>query len=651
MIDVPKQDASPRATGPAGPQLEVKVGTHYALALLAETEPFGLPGVTIEKIEFQRKGLGHPFDDIIVKGVDRDGRPKCLEIQAKRSMAFTESDGNFPVLVADMLEGWRADPTRRFAAAIERTTKSIENGVQEVLELSRQTVDAASFFDALNKKGRSNDGMRKFVEAFQAHLAKAGETDEEVCYQLLRSFCVLVFDYARPASFSDHFDQTRASHLAAPASKAGFYDGVAGLVLRADAIGGEIDRAGLVAALKEKGMALSGAPSLRPARARIEEISRFALSDITTTVNGAHIERLSARANLETMIADAEARSGIVEITGVSGVGKSGLLKAVIEQQATTSQLLVVCPDRIPAGGWPALRHMLDLDVSAEELLADLGCDGASYVCIDGLDRFRDTGQRKTVRDLIEATLSVSGMALLFTANAGWEQYGVEWLGEDLMARLRERDVFRLNILDDEEADALAQLQPTLAPLLRPDHPAKLLTRNPLKLRELSNSPLQADETVTEASMAASWFANGASKTGTSSGEKLARRRVLLAVANGLFGEVGLANVADQDASAIADLIEAGVLREVRTDHVKFKHDLYGDWALSCAIAHGDIKLDDLSLSTPPPFWLSRGFELSCRRLVETGAEKEWLVVLQRLENQSANSGWIGLALLALGRS
>ncbi len=37
------KDSSPRSTGPASGQFEAKVGTHYALVLLASTEPFGLP--------------------------------------------------------------------------------------------------------------------------------------------------------------------------------------------------------------------------------------------------------------------------------------------------------------------------------------------------------------------------------------------------------------------------------------------------------------------------------------------------------------------------------------------------------------------------------------------------------------------------------
>ena len=49
-----EKDSSPRSTGPAGGQFETKVGTHYVLALLANTEPLGLPGAIVDQLEFQR---------------------------------------------------------------------------------------------------------------------------------------------------------------------------------------------------------------------------------------------------------------------------------------------------------------------------------------------------------------------------------------------------------------------------------------------------------------------------------------------------------------------------------------------------------------------------------------------------------------------
>lgn len=245
MTQTPRQtrDTSPRAAGPAGPQFEAKVATHYALGVLAQAEAFGLPGAVVDRLEFQRRGRGHPLDDIIIKGTTRAGERRCLEVQAKRSMSFTDSDDNFASIAAGIVEGRNRDPARRFAVAIERTSGPIENGVQEALELSRHSTDAEAFLTLLNTPGRSNDDMRRFVAALKKHLADNGLTTDDILFEVLRSFSVLILDYARPQSIAEHHDRLRAQQLASRASQGDIYDALFGLVLRSDAIGGETDRA------------------------------------------------------------------------------------------------------------------------------------------------------------------------------------------------------------------------------------------------------------------------------------------------------------------------------------------------------------------------------------------------------------------------
>lgn len=645
------RDTSPRAAGPAGPQFEAKVATHYALAVLARTEAFGLPGAIVDRVEFQRRGQGHPLDDIIIKGTTRAGDPRCLEVQAKRSMAFTQGDDNFASVVAGIVEGRKTDPARRFAAAIERTSGPIENGVQEALELSRHSTDAKAFLTLLNTPGRSNNDMRHFVAAFKKHLADHGLTADDALFEVLRSFSVLVFDYARPQSITEHHDRLRAKQLASATGQGDPYDTLFGLVLRSDAIGGETDRSHLIASLRERGVEIGGAFNLTNARARIEEMSRFALSEIKTTVHGHQLVRADRRRSLEELLIEAEIGSGVIEISGPGGAGKSGLLKAVVDGRQMSARILVLAPDRTPPGGWPSLRSAFDIDATAEVFLQDLSCDGGGLICIDGLDRFRDDGQRKTVTDVLSTALGVKGVTVLFTARPDWEEEATISFGEDLMASLSTRRRLLVEGLNDNEANALAEAAPTLAPLLGPDHPAKALARNPFILRRLVSTRLNTDRVLSEAELAWDWWISGAHAAGISGGRIHARRRVLLGVAQGLLSGEGLVDVSMHDSSAVATLIADDVLVQISTDQVKFQHDLFTDWAIACTLSEDLKRVQSLTLTEMPPFWLSRGFELACRRLAEGDDNEAWPNILNELASKAANSGWTGLALLALIRS
>ncbi len=647
----PKKDTSPRAAGPAGPQFEAKVATHYALAVLAQTEAFGLPGAIVDRLEFQRSGLGHPLDDIIVKAITRTGEQRCLEVQAKRSMAFTEGDSNFAAVVAGIVEGRRKDVGRRFAVAIERTSGPIENGVQEVLELSRHATDAQSFQTLLNTPGRGNEDMRRFVAALNKHLGNHRCGTDDFVFEVLKSFSVLVFDYARPNSIAEHHDRTRAQQLASGANQANLYEVLFGLILRSDAIGGETNRGHLIDALRKQGIEIGPSLNLAKARERIEELSRLALSDIKATVSHHRLGRTHRRRQLEYLLDEAEPASRVVEITGPGGAGKSGLLKSAAEGRHMLSRVLVLAPDRTPPGGWPALRSQFAIDAAAERFLEDLSCDGGGLICIDGLDRFRDEGQLKTVIDVLSSALTVQGVTVLFTARPGWQEQTTLAFGEDLMASLKTSRRLYVEGLDDAEAADLSASAPALAPLLQPDHPAKALARNLFILRRLVSTRLKTDRVLSEAELAWDWWRTGAHVVGGAAGDTQARRRVLLSVAQGLLDGQTLASVAMQDPSAVATLIADGVLVQISTDRVKFEHDLFADWAIACALSEDPQRVKALPLDGLPPIWLSRGFELACRRMAEGDDKVAWPAIIKDLEGLNAKSGWTALALLALVRS
>lgn len=177
-------------------------------------------------------------------------------------------------------------------------------------------------------------------------------------------------------------------------------------------------------------MSVGSPPGFVAARRQVEELSRHTLDDIGLTVSNCLLARERPRRNLEALLRAAESEGGVVEISGPSGVGKSGLLRTVIEAREMVSPILALAPDRTPPGGWPVMRAQFGIEATADEFLSDLACDGGGWLCIDGLDRFRDSAQRKTVIDLLRTALRCPGLVVLFTAQPGWEEEGAQWMGE-----------------------------------------------------------------------------------------------------------------------------------------------------------------------------------------------------------------------------
>ena len=646
-------EPSPRATGPAGSQFEILVGVHYALAVLARTEAFGLPGAFAEEIAFQRGNQGHPLDDVILRGVSDAGEARILDVQVKRSMAFTQGDANFAAVVKAIVDT-RRDETdgklRRYAVAIERTSRAIENGVQEALDLAWSVESGETFFTLLNAPGRSNDDMRRFVDAFRILLKRNGVDDESELFAVLTRFSVLVFDFARPNSIAEAHDRARARMLTSAKADRDLYDALYKYVSRLDSIGGGKNREGLIENLREDGALVAGAPGLAKARARLDEMAEAALSDINETVQGASLTRMRRNREIEAALDAAAVSGGVVEITGLGGFGKSALLKTQARRRCEACRILVLAPDRTPKGGWAALRHELEIDASAADFFVDLACDGGGILCIDGLDRFRDSGERKTVIDMLRSATQTWGVEVLFSARPGWDDPLQTWLPDDVRQRLANRRTIVVDELDDEEAEALGAAVPSLAALLKPDHAAKTLARNPFILKRLAVA--RSERIITEAQLATDWWATGGHAFGLAAGEQHACRRVLVTVAREMIKGSSLVDVSDRDPHAIEALKANEILAELgATDRVRFCHDLYSDWAIGCYLSDDTGRIAEIALGKPPPYWLGRAFELACGRIAEEPDDTAFGDLLDRLSGDSVAPSWPVLALLAVARS
>ena len=206
---------SPASSGPAGSHFEGQVGAFYLLSLLVGAEPRGLPGTTIDRVEFQRSAEGRPLDDVIVYAHDAQGKPAVLEVQVKRSITFAPGDPVFRSVVDQIAEVSRKPEflnTRyELGIGISRTSHSIDGAYQDVLTWARQLGDAATFINRINRPGSANDDMRTFVNTFREHLRDAGAAhDDETVWQLLRRLQIFVFDFTAPGSASEELAKERA---------------------------------------------------------------------------------------------------------------------------------------------------------------------------------------------------------------------------------------------------------------------------------------------------------------------------------------------------------------------------------------------------------------------------------------------------------
>lgn len=646
---------SPAAAGPSGAVLEAHVGAQYLLPLLSGGEARGLPGVVVTRVAFQRAALGHPMDDVIITGLDRQGNVATLELQAKRTLVFTAGDKTFADVVAlacrSAIKPSFKTTRYELAVAVARTSTKIEQHIQEVLKWARNYQNSNDFFIRLNQSGAAHQAMRDFVSAFRGHMQTAGAShdDEDVLF-LLSRFQVLAFDLEQAGSICELLARDRCALQLSPQDihRAGdLWDSLKQIALEVDAAGGDLDSQSLRTRLGSAlGYRLAGSRQLYVARERLSEIVENALDTIRTDVHGVAIDRtgsvMEALSALE--------RGRYLEIRGAGGVGKSGVLKDLAMRIGVESRVVVVAPNRVPGGGWPAMATTLGCEVSAREFLIDLAGDGGGILFIDGIDRFEDSGQKATVVDLIRAAAQVSGVKVVVTARSDFDSDAREWLPAKAIGELGETGPLTVNELSNDEVEILRMADPALASLLRHGHPAEKLVRNPYRLDRLARAGTAESTTAfSEARMAWQWWITGDS---ADSANRTDRCRLLYSMAEHSLATSGPMDSRASSSKAIETLVGSGSLRIVSAVRVEPTHDVLRDWALGCLLHDEPDRLSDLSLNLPVPVRLVRGVEFAARLHAELESDDTaWRVLLERVSAPGCHGSWKRAVLLSLVRS
>ena len=639
---------SPASSGGSGPFFEGQVGASYLLSMLLEVDARGLPNCRIESIKLQRGEEGHPLDDVIIHGQDRNGNAAVLEIQVKRTITFAPSDNIFQDVMAqikvaaDLPGFW--DKNHQLAVATARTTQKIETAYQDVLSWARNIEDATTFYERLNRPGSANDSMRSFVSVFRDNLGTAGgQHDDESVWKLLQRFQILVFDFTATGSASAELMRERALR----ALDAGSVDDARNLWSRLTELcleiatnAGHRTRQTLLADLQT--FRLAASRNNRRAMEAIAEESRLALSDINDTVSGVRL----MRQHRVDAVREAMSRSRYVEIRGEAGVGKSGILRHLAEDLSVEAQALVLSPNRVVGRGWLSMRAATGYDGTGRNLMNDLSLSGSAIVFIDNLDFFSPEEQT-TVKDLVRFAAEVPNIWVIATARVEFAKAEPSWLPKDALTRLGHVEPIVIKDLDDLEVSDLQGSAHRLALLLSDSHPARAIVRNLFRLSRLVKRSEDEPWPVTEAEMAKQWWelADGKSDDGLRDRSRLLRRLTVHSLSS-----TEPYNAETESVKALNDLVASGTLRDYGNDRVTFRHDVLREWATANTVfaARGFGSLFPLTERAAPD--LGRGTELAARMALEQAdGLQRWQELLASLAG--SHETWRRAVLLALVRS
>jgi hypothetical protein len=640
--------ASPISTGGAGSDYEKQVGAYYLAALLLQAVPRGQEAGVTREVRFQRLYEGEPLDDLIIVSDLPVGEAK-LALQIKRDLTFGEKDEIFDEVIQACWETFKSTNFHigidRFGIGIGLYSKNIDEYYQSVLTWARTSTDADDFLKRINQPRLANQTQRSFVQLIRGKLNKysgSSVTDDEI-WNFLRSMVILYFDFQRDGSRDYSYSVEIVSHLLNADKKAEapqLFTELVNLAADANRTAGSFNADILRQRLQAKFSLLSPV-DCRSDLEKLRQESGFALNDIRVDIGGLILSRTALTVDALEKLSEAS----LIEIVGSSGVGKSALLKTLVEHQRGEGPVLVISGDRITGAGWSSYASTLQLRQPLNKLLVALSGSFRPTIFIDGADRIVETGKRAVVNDLLrtlaEVPLSEDGSrswTVVFSAREENLQDVYIWLKWQALGKPTRLQVPELTA---EELQSVVEYSPRLKPLLSLSQLSPIL-KNPLMLRLLEDprmlpNPGDLPPVATEIEISKVWWDRLVSNEGSVSGRD--RRSSLLKLGKQVIKSPGKHFTVEETVSpeSIISLTADRILvQDPDREVYHFDHDLLEDWVMYRILDQRREELPFYLQELEEPFGLLRAVQLLGVALLENHATaKSWIHLIEQVEQAS----------------
>ncbi|MBE9257079.1 hypothetical protein [Dolichospermum sp. LEGE 00246] len=373
---------------------------------------------------------------------------------------------------------------------------------------------------------------------------------------------------------------------------------------------------------------------------KLQKESDYIVQDIRVDVAGFNLPRTDLIANAQKLISEAP----LIEIVGSSGVGKSALLKTLVEYQRKEGQVLVLSGDRITGTSWSNYADSLQIQQPLNKLLLILSRNTQPTIFIDGIDRITETGKQTVIKDLfhtlVEVPLSEDSSRhwkVVFTAREENLQQIYKWLNWQALGKPA-----RLQVPELTQAELQSVLEhiPRLKPLLSLSQLSPIL-KNPLMLKLLEDPRMLPNiedlpHIATEIEVSNVWWSRVVIGQNPIIGE--GREQILTSLGEKAVKFPGTRlRIENANPEAVVSLKQDRILIQDPDRRLfRFGHDLLEDWVMLRVINEYREELPAYLKELGEPFGLLRSVQLVGVALLESHATAEsWINLIEQVEQAS----------------
>lgn len=621
-----KKQSNPFSTGGGGVNFETRVQAAFALSILTGSSvPCLSQSMRAKQIRFQNKYDGSNTDDFVIVAEDSDGQEGKLFAQIKHEVTLSESpDSVFAEVIASAWQDFKSDNFKMDHDVIVLITGPLQktdiHNTLPILEWAKFALSAEDFMKKVQTKGFSSEAKLKKIENFRLHLRHASnisEIDDTFLWSFLKSFHLISYDL--DSSFSvvasllcsqiqNNSDEAPPLVLSKIITTIQNFNQNAGILSEENI---PHDLKTLFNKVHKK--------NIKDDIRKLQERGTYIYTGISNRICGIHINRNEQLAEIEKKCQE----SRFVFVTGIRGVGKSGIVKDFISNKYKDVPFFYLRTEDLDKSHLNDVFTALGMSCSLAEIAGEFSLLKEKILIIESVEKVLELTYQNAFIDLLHFIKNQNGWTVIATGR----DYATQQL---IFNYLQPSGIDYCNVeikaLEYQQVSEICHKIPELEKLIENKRLTDLL-KVPffidVAVRALKNGAQFHTEGTERDFREIIWSSVIAKETDRRGGMPAKRKRTFIDIAKQRAKKMVVGILDDAfDPEIIAKLEEDNLIqRHERLNLISPSHDVLEDWALDIFIDNEYVENflvpnkffeqigDEPSINRAYRLWLSRNIK------------------------------------------
>lgn len=651
-------EASVFQTGGGGFNYENYVQSSFLLQMMINGVIPSFPNGKIIEIGFQNKNKGYQTDDLFLK-IEENNISKRVISQIKYNIPISSKNEVFLEVIKAFWDDF--NNTSHFTKQNDKMfliksslTNNDKNHIAYLCQLASKQTNSADFFSEINRVKIKKATLDIFEESLT--LAKGEAITKEELFQFLKCFHLLAYDFTTETSTDETYTlnliQLSKSKDVITTPKE-IWSVILNEVATYNRNGGSISNDDLKNFEPYNYFDLSISYDAYSSFKKIHQDGELLLKPFKNTIKGFHIDR----ANIKKSIIQSLNQSDISIITGYPGVGKSSIVKDILNGELSNTVPIIFKADQLNKTSLTQVFSEVGINHSLNDLFSLISTLPNKIIVIDSAEKLLEAQPDSAFKQLLSVISENKGIKLLMTCRS----YAVNVIKQKFGIDPEKINVVDIPLLNDDEIGLIKNEFPQLTNFLS-NRKINEVLRSP-KYLDFTASAIKESENISS-DISYSEFKeilwNEVIENSTVSKNSLPRKRgitfIHIAVGRAINMRLFFEPEDDKIDYEAVELLESDNIIVRNSNKFQFSpsHDILEDWALIRYITSIENKLSNKAdlfnlLGNQPA--LRRAFRLWIEELLTNDIDTVANLISLTLEDDSIPTYWTDEILTAVFRS